>query len=127
MLKRNIRQMTKGYSREIAVAGTILLLYAVLAWSAPGYFSRANLNDLFLANAPVLIVAIGMTLVILTGEIDVSVGAIFAVAGIASGVSAKLGFPVLAAGLGACIAGAAMGALNGGLVSYLRVPSIVVT
>jgi rhamnose transport system permease protein len=119
--------MMHGRSREIAVAGTILALAAVLAWSAPAYFSRANLSDLFLANVPVLIVALGMTLVILTGEIDVSVGSIFAVAGIASGMFAKLGFPVLAAGAAACVAGSAMGALNGVLVAYLKVPSIVVT
>jgi rhamnose transport system permease protein len=119
--------MMHGHSREIAVAGTILALFAVLAWSAPGYFSRVNLSDLFLANVPVLIVALGMTVVILTGEIDVSVGSIFAIAGIASGVFAKLGLPMLAAGLAACIAGAAMGAINGALVAYLRVPSIVVT
>jgi rhamnose transport system permease protein len=117
----------KRHSREIAVAGTILALFAVLAWSAPGYFSRANLSDLFLANVPVLIVALGMTLVILTGEIDISVGSMFAIAGIAAGVFAKLGLPVLAAGLAACLAGAAMGAVNGALVAYLRVPSIVVT
>jgi rhamnose transport system permease protein len=119
--------MMHGRSREIAVAGTILALAAVLAWSAPGYFSRANLSDLFLANVPVLIVALGMTMVILTGEIDVSVGSIFAIAGISSGMFAKLGFPVLVAGLAACIVGAAMGALNGALVAYFRVPSIVVT
>lgn len=119
--------MKQGHSREIAVAGTILALFGVLAWSAPGYFSRANLKDLFLAYVPVLIVALGMTLVILTGEIDVSVGSIFAIAGIASGVFAKLGLPELVAGAAACIAGAAIGALNGALVAYLRVPSIVVT
>ncbi|HLK18795.1 MAG TPA: hypothetical protein VKT81_07555, partial [Bryobacteraceae bacterium] len=69
-------------SRETAVAGTIVALAAVLAWRAPGFFSRGNLGDLFLANVPVLIVAIGMTLVILTGEIDVSVGSMFAIAGV---------------------------------------------
>jgi rhamnose transport system permease protein len=119
--------MMQRRSREIAVAGTILALFAVLAFRAPGYFSHGNLSDLFLANVPVLIVALGMTLIILTGEIDVSVGSIFAIAGIAGGMLAKLGLPVLAAGLAACIAGAAMGALNGALVAYLRVPSIVVT
>lgn len=115
------------HGREIAVAGTILALFAVLAWRAPGYFSGANLSDLFLANVPVLIVALGMTLIILTGEIDVSVGSIFAIAGVAAGMLTKLGLPVPGAGLAACIAGAAMGALNGALVAYLRVPSIVVT
>jgi rhamnose transport system permease protein len=119
--------MMQGRSREIAVAGTILALFAVLAFRAPGYFSRGNLSDLFLANVPVLIVALGMTLIILTGEIDVSVGSIFAIAGVVAGMLAKLGLPVLVAGFAACIAGAAMGAVNGAVVAYLRVPSIVVT
>jgi rhamnose transport system permease protein len=119
--------MMNRRSREIAVAATILSLFAILAWSAPGYFSRANLTDLFLSNVPVLIVSLGMTLVILTGEIDISVGSMFAIAGIAAGVFAKLGLPVLAASLAACLAGAAIGAVNGALVAYLRVPSIVVT
>ncbi len=119
--------MMRRNSREIAVAGTILALFAVLAFRTPAYFSRANLSDLFLANVPVLIVAMGMTLVILTGEIDVSVGSIFAIAGVVAGALAKLGVPVVPAGFIACIAGAAMGAVNGSLVAYLRVPSIVVT
>jgi rhamnose transport system permease protein len=119
--------MTGTRSREFAVAGTVLALFLVLAIIAPGYFSRANLSDLFLANVPVLIVALGMTLVILTGQIDISVGSMFAITSVACGVFAKLGLPVLAAALAACLAGAALGAINGTLVSYLRVPSIVVT
>src|SRR6266699_3243643 len=99
-------------SREISVALTIAALFALLALTAPEYFSRANLCDLFLTNVPVLIVALGMTLVILTGQIDISVGSIFAVASVASGVFAKEGLPVQAAALAACLAGAALGALN---------------
>ena len=119
--------MTKDHRRELAVALTILVLFAFLAVSAPGYFSNANLIDLFLANVPVLIVALGMTLVILTGQIDVSVGSMFAIASVAAGSFAKLGMPVAAAGLAACAVGAMVGAINGALVAYLRVPSIVVT
>jgi rhamnose transport system permease protein len=74
-----------------------------------------------------LIVALGATLVILTGEIDISVGSVFAVCGVAAGLAAKAGLPVLAAGLAACAVGAAVGALNGLLVAKVRVPSIVVT
>ena len=66
------------YRRELAVAIAIFILGGVMAAIAPGYFSVENLNDLFLANLPVLIIAIGMTLVILTGEIDISVGSLFA-------------------------------------------------
>ncbi len=117
----------KRYGQEISVAIAIAALAAVLGYAAPAYFSAENLSDLFLSNMPVLVVAVGMTLVILAGEIDVSVGSIFAICGVASGVIAKAGVPVLIACLAACAIGAALGALNGALVAYVRVPSIVVT
>ena len=107
----------------IAIAG----LAAVLAVVAPGYFSRENLSDLFLANMPLLIVALGMTLVILTGEIDISVGSVFAVCGVAAGMLVKWGLPLPIAGPLACLLGTAFGAVNGSLVAYVRIPSIVVT
>jgi rhamnose transport system permease protein len=117
----------RSHTREISVALAILALAIVLAFAAPGYFSRENLTDLFLANVPVLVVALGMTLVILIGQIDISVGSIFAICGVTAGLLSKAGLPALIAGLGACFAGAALGALNGTLVAYLRIPSIVVT
>ncbi len=105
----------------------IALLAVVLAGVAPGYFARENLSDVFLGNMPVLIVAIGTTLVILTGNIDISVGSIFAICGVVSGEVAKATGSIGAAALAACVAGAALGAVNGSLVAYLRMPSIVVT
>src|SRR5262245_1356797 len=116
-----------GRSREISIAGVILFLFAVLAFLRPMYFSRANLIDLFLTNVPVLIISLGMLLVILTGEIDISVGSVFAVASVASGLFSKLGLPAPVAGLGACLVGGALAALNGTLVAHLRIPSIVAT
>ena len=119
--------MRQSYNRELAVAGAIGALMVVLAILAPAYFSGENLTDIFVTNIPVLLIAIGMTLVIVTGQIDISVGSMFAVCGVAAGVFAKMGLPVPVAGAAACFAGALLGALNGGLVAYLRVPSIVVT
>ena len=109
------------------MAVAIAVLFAVLARVQPGYFSPANLNDLFLANLPVLIIASGMTLVILAGDIDISVGSTFAVCGVAAGVIAKAGVPMLFVLLVVCVLGAAIGTLNGLLVARLRLPSIVVT
>ena len=82
------------HRREVSVAAAIVALGIVLALAAPGYFSRENLSDLFLASLPVLIVALGATLVILTGEIDISVGSVFAICGVLAGVSAKAGLPM---------------------------------
>lgn len=119
--------MGERYRREISVAVAILVLAGVLAFVAPGFFTLQNQTDLLLTNMPVLIVALGMTLVILAGQIDISVGSIFAVCSVAAGVFAKMGLPTPIAGLGACAIGAIFGALNGALVAYVRIPSIVVT
>ena len=119
--------MHRTHTREVSVAGAIAGLALVLAVAAPGYFSPGNLSDLFLSNLPVLLIALGMTLVIVTGEIDISVGSTFAICGVAAGVLAKAGWPVWWAGAAACVAGAALGSLNGALVSYAGIPSIVVT
>ena len=78
---------------------------AVLAVVAPGFFSPGNQSDLLLANMPVLIVALGMTLIILSGEIDISVGSQFAICSVAAGVLAKMGMPTPLAGLAACLRG----------------------
>ena len=86
-----------------------------------------NLRDLALNNAPVLLVAVGMTLVILVGEIDISVGSQFAVCSVAAGWLAKEGVPVALLLPSVLLLGALMGALNGALVGYLRLPSIIVT
>jgi rhamnose transport system permease protein len=119
--------MVTHHRREISIALVIALLGMMLAAVAPGYFARENLSDLFLGNMPVLIVAIGTTLVILTGHIDISVGSVFAICGVAAGVTAKATGSVIVAALAACVAGGVLGALNGSLVAFLRIPSIVVT
>ncbi len=113
--------------REITIALVIAALYAVLAVAAPAFFTRENFSDLFLGNFPVLLVAMGTTLVILTGEIDISVGSVFAICGVLAGASAVSGVPLAAAAATACAAGALFGALNGALVAYGELPSIVVT
>jgi rhamnose transport system permease protein len=109
------------------VAAAIVALAAVLAVLAPAYFSAENLNDLWLANLPVLIMATGMTLIVLTGEIDISVGSLFAVCSVAAGVFAKAGLPLPLAVAATGLVGAAVGAMNGSLTAYARIPSIVIT
>ena len=113
--------------REASVALAILVLGAVLGLVAPGFFARDNLADLFLANMPVLIAALGMTLVILTGHIDISVGSLFAICAVASGLLSKAGLPLPLVALAVCAVGALLGSVNGALVAWVRIPSIVVT
>jgi rhamnose transport system permease protein len=83
--------------------------------------------DIATSNAPVLVAAIGMTLVILARQIDISIGSQFAICGVAAGVVAKTGLPMPLVGLVVLVIGGLLGSLNGALVAGLRLPSIVVT
>ena len=115
------------YRQEISSAGALVALLVVVAAASPSFFSPGNLRDLALNNAATLIVAIGMTMVILAGEIDISVGSQFAVCSIASGWLATGGVPIPL--LLPCVLamGATLGALNGLFAGVLRLPSIIVT
>src|SRR2546423_1964016 len=115
------------YKRELSAAIAYALLLALVAVLAPSFFSAANLSDLALNNAPALIVATGMTMVILIGEIDISVGSQFAVCSVACGHLAKAGVPLPLLLPCVLLIGAAMGAANGVLIGYLRLPAIIVT
>ena len=119
--------MRRAHGRERSVAIAIIVLAAALALVRPAYFSPQNLNDLVLANIGVLTVALGTTLVIIAGEIDISVGSIFAVCSVAAGAAAVHGMPVAIAAFVACALGACLGLLNGVLVALIGIPSIVVT
>jgi len=115
------------YKRELSSAAALVILLLVLAVATPSFFSTSNLRDLALNNIATLLVAIGMTMVILAGEIDVSVGSQYAVCSIASGGLAMLGVPVPLVLPIVVLGGAALGATNGALVGLLRMPSIIVT
>src|SRR5262249_31495941 len=120
-----VRRLSR--SRELPPAVALIGVLLVVLVAAPSFFSAANLRDLALNTAPVLPVAVGMTLVILSGEIDISVGSQFAVCGVAAGLLAKIGVPIVLVPLTVAVIGAAMGALNGFLVGMLELPSIIVT
>lgn len=117
----------KGHTREIAIAVTNVLLLLLLAATTHGFFTLDNLSDLFLANMPVMLIALGMTLIIVTAQIDISIGSVFALCSVLAGVAARSGAPWPVFLLLACVAGAACGAVNGALSAYVRIPSIVVT
>ena len=117
----------KRWKRELSAAVACVALLAWVAVFAPAFYGGINLRDIAINNAPTLIVAVGMTLVILIGEIDISVGSQFAVCSVVAGWLAKSGLPMSLLPLTLVVIGAAMGALNGALVGALGLPSIIVT
>src|SRR5215213_3555253 len=115
------------YKRELSAALAYVALLVAVGVAAPTFFGAGNLRDLALNNAPVLIVALGMTLVILVGEIDISVGSQFAVCSVVAGLLSKAGVPIALVPVVVLLVGAAMGAVNGFLVGTLGLPAIIVT
>ncbi len=122
-----MNQLFTKYQRELSAALAYAALLLVVLVVAPSFYSFGNLRDLAVSNAATLIVALGMTLVILLGEIDISVGSQFAVLSVVAGLLAKTGLPLPLVALVVLLIGWTLGALNGALVAWVRIPSIVVT
>lgn len=113
--------------RELSVLGVLALLLAYLAWRAPAFFQLQPLLSLLAREAPSLVVACGVAMVILVRQIDISVGSQFSVCSVVAGVLAAAGWPLAAVVPVALLAGGSLGLVNGLLVAWLGLPSIVVT
>ena len=119
--------MNGKYSREISVAAALGLLLVALALFAPNFYELQPLLSRTTSQMPALVAAIGITLVIITRQIDISIGAQFSLCGVVAGLVAAAGMPLGVAVLAAVGTGAFLGAFNGILVAWLGLPSIVVT
>ena len=91
---KHARFVLSRYKREVSAAAAYAALLLVVGVIAPAFFSAANWRDLAMNNAPVLIVAAGMTMVILTGHIDISAGSQFAVCSVAAGWLCRSARPI---------------------------------
>ena len=115
-------------SKEAGILLIIILVSAVITLKNPVFLTTENLLDLAKNNTVIGIVALGMLPVIITGGIDVSVGAMTAAVTIIIGkYMVNFGGNLLLVFTIGCISGALLGALNGLLVSKLNLPPIVVT
>jgi ribose transport system permease protein len=105
----------------------LFLLSFALAVSTDRFLALANVLDVARRVSVINIIALGMTFVIITGGIDLSVGSIVALAGVAGTWSLTRGAPIgLGVAVGAAV-GAIAGLLNGVLVGFLRIPPFVAT
>lgn len=117
----------KRHFREFSVAAALVILLLALAVFAPAFFQPQPLLSLLTREAPTLVVACGMALVIISRQIDISVGSQFAVCSVCAGLLAAANWPIALALPASVVVGAGLGAINGALVAGLRLPSIVVT
>ena len=114
-------------NRELSAFLAILALFAVLVALNPSYFSLQTLGMIFASAQILILLAIGAALVMLTRNIDVSVGSTVGLSAIAVGVALNGGYSLPVSILFALSIGALAGAFNGFLVVGLRIPAIVAT
>lgn len=123
MLKRIIS------ARETLLLGVILVLLAVVATRFPGFIAPANMANVFNDTSPLIILALGQMVVIVTRCIDLSVAANLALTGMVVAMlnTAAPDLPIIVTLVTAVVFGAFLGAINGVLVWKLDIPPIVVT
>lgn len=115
--------------RLLALLLVLLLVLFFFSTQIDNYLNARLFNRISSSVAIMALIATGQTLVILTRNIDLSVGSMVGFVAYASGmlIAALPELPPLALAAFAMILGAALGALNGGLVAYGQMPSIIVT
>jgi len=104
-----------------------IVLFLVFAFTSPVFGSLGNAENILRQTAPVLLLGLGMTLVVLVGGIDLSVGSVVLASSVAAGIVLASGLPSVAAMAAAIAAGAAVGLVNALLIEALRISPVIVT
>ena len=123
----NWRRGITAYGQELIILAAIVVLLVVVGAVNPRFLSDTNLVSMFSGNAYIAVAAIGMSMVIISGNIDVSVGSLIGVLATVAGTLAVKGFPIWLCWLAPILIGMIINAFVGALVAYARIPSIVVT
>ncbi|ABN86642.1 sugar ABC transporter permease [Burkholderia pseudomallei] len=121
------RARMQALMRTAGMLPVLVLLCVGFGFMTDGFFTLQNLSIVTQQASINIVLAAGMTFVILTGGIDLSVGSVLAAAAVASLLASNLpGWGWL--GIPAALAvGLAFGVVNGGLISFLRLPPFIVT
>jgi ribose transport system permease protein len=115
------------YGNELTLLAILAVAWIVLGVLYPTFHTLGNVQNVLFSVSMVAIVGVGMTLVILTGGIDVSVGSGLAVCAVLVAKHVLAGGSVLTAALLGAAVGGLLGAVNGVLVAYGRVLPIITT
>jgi len=117
----------RRHPREITLLLFLTVYLLGVGLIRPDFLTPSNLKDILLNSACTAIAGVGMTLVILIGAIDISIGSLLAVSAITAGHLARLGLPMPAVALVTVAVGGGLGALNGLGVAWARIPPVLMT
>jgi ribose/xylose/arabinose/galactoside ABC-type transport system permease subunit len=112
---------------ELGIFVALALFFIVGALSSPYFLTVSNLTGI-LQNITFLgFLSIGVGLVLMAGEIDISVGSIFGLTGVAAAIVLREGYPLAAAIAGGLLVGVACGLVNGLVALVIKIPVVVMT
>ena len=112
----------------IPVIVSLLVIWTFFSLSEPAFLTPRNLHFLLMQSAVVATLAVGVTMVLLIGDIDLSIAAVSGVgAALLAVIVTKMGMPPGIACLAAIVAGVALGFFQGWIIAYIGIPSFVVT
>jgi len=114
-------------TREAAIIGILVLVVVVALGTVRNFDSPLTVTYLLRDIAPILLIALPMTLIIITEEIDLSVASIVGLSSVMTGILTQAGLPFPAAAVVAILVGAMAGVVNGFLVTVVGLPSLAVT
>ena len=104
------------------------LIFLLFSIASPYFFDLNNIKNILVQSSIIAVIAIGMTIVILTGGIELSVGSVVALSSMVSAISiTQFGFPVYVSVLFGVLVGTLSGLINGVIISYGKVPAFITT
>jgi ribose transport system permease protein len=126
--RERVKKLNLQYLTLYIGAIAIFLIFTIACQLAGKKFlSVSNIQNIITQSSVIAIIAIGQSVVILTGGIDLAVGSIVGFVGIFAGLLIKAGVPLGIVCLLVIVSGIVFGAMNGVLVSYGKVPAFIVT
>jgi ribose transport system permease protein len=127
-LPDGIRDRLTNTVSQLAAGGALIVIFLYLSFASPDFLTSNNLFNVGAQTAVTAIIAMGMTLVIITAGIDLSVGSVAALAGVMGAkLMSDLGLPVIPAVVGAVLVGALAGLINGTLIAWAGMAPFIAT
>ncbi len=115
-------------ARKFAAFGALIAMFVVFSLASSNFLSFSNITGILLATAVNGVLALGVTFVIITAGIDLSVGTVMTLSAVMTGVFiTNLGLPIPFGVLGGILAGATAGLINGTMIAKMKIPPFVAT
>ena len=114
-------------SSTISIFLILVVMCAIMAAVSPAFIKITNILSTARSFSAIAVAGIGVSMIIITGGIDLSIGSVYGLAGVISAMLVVSGVPLIPGILGGMLLGSVVGALNGLMVVYLKLPPFIAT